>query len=421
MTRHLRHRIVVPSALMCLLAVHPAWAGEDSDVDAGVAAFEQGDHELAIRELEEALADPAALQAAHVPRARYFLGKALLAAYQAQGAPAAGPLADAPVRAADAFLAVRASGATEWAEKAVAEVEGAMMLLVIGAAPALQAPEGEGRAEILARGDAWISKALELAPGQYGLHYMRGQIRELAGRQDEAYDDYREGFARYQALPADVPDPYAALMIYSAAMITRNHRGDPAKALAEVEEGQALLKAMEEKVKTVPPEIRQAHAETTASLERARLDILLNTPDLLQQALREFEAAVQADPSDYMVLVGYATLLEHTDPAAAIAMYEKAIAVDGTRQIAHFNLGTLYFNRGSALVKEANQAEDYEAADALQLEATAEFEKARPHYENALSVSPKDKDTLGALKQLTLFLGDMEAYEGYKERFFAED
>lgn len=36
--------------------------------------------------------------------------------------------------------------------------------------------------------------------------------------------------------------------------------------------------------------------------------------------------------------------------------------------------------------------------------------------ENALSASPNSVDALQGLKQLTMFVGDLEAYEVYKER-----
>jgi len=413
-----RRHVVVSIALLSALAIRPSFAGDDSDVDAGIAALEQQDHETAIRELEQALAEPAALQAANVPRARYHLGKALLAAYVAQGQPTTGPLAEAPIRAADAYLEVRASGGEECAAKAESEVEGAALALAAGAAAAFSAPGGEGQTEVLARADRWLGKAIELLPHSYAMYDMRGQIREMAGRRDGAYQDFQEALAQYRAHPSTELDPFIGFTAVRAAMLTRAHKGDPVAALAEVEEGQAILEAQRAQLGTAPADLQQVFAEATSYLERARLDILLNTPELREKALRDFETAVQENPDDYKILTAYASLLEHTDPPAAIAMYERAIAADRTQFIAHFNLGTIYFNRGSRLFNQANLTEDYDAVEALEEQGLAEMRKARPHLENALSISPDDGDTLRALKQVTLNLGDMEAYEVYRDRFF---
>lgn len=408
--------ILVSAAWLSVLMARPSCAGDDANVDAGVAAFEQQDFDLAIRELEAALEDPGALRPDNVPRARYHLGKALLAAYKANGNPETGPLGEAPVRAATALLEVRASASEEWADRAAAEVDGAAMILANGASAVFSAPEGEGRSEAIARSDRWMSKAIELRPQTYMLYDARGQIREMGGRKDEAYEDFRQALAQYKAQPPDPPDLYIGYAAYRAATVSRFDRGDPTQALSELEEGLALLETEWARTGTASPELQHTYAQMTRDLDHARLDILLNTPELLQTALDEFETSVREQPDDFKLIVAYASLLEHTDPAAAIVMYERAISVDGTQSVAQHNLGAIYFNRSTALFNQADQMMDYEAAEAVQEEALAELRKARPHFEKALSLSPDDESTLQALKSIMLNLGDTEAYESYKER-----
>lgn len=80
--------------------------------------------------------------------------------------------------------------------------------------------------------------------------------------------------------------------------------------------------------------------------------------------------------------------------------YKKAVELKPDYFDALYNLGVLYNNHGVALSKVADQITDnakYKAANDL---ATAEFQKALPVLEKALSVSPKDRNTMYALKQI---------------------
>lgn len=80
--------------------------------------------------------------------------------------------------------------------------------------------------------------------------------------------------------------------------------------------------------------------------------------------------------------------------------YKKAVELKPDYFDALYNLGVLYNNHGVALSKVADQITDnakYKSANDL---ATAEFTKALPVLEKALSVSPKDRNTMYALKQI---------------------
>lgn len=96
-----------------------------------------------------------------------------------------------------------------------------------------------------------------------------------------------------------------------------------------------------------------------------------------------------AKPKEYETLIGQAE-----------ADYKKAIELKPDYFDALYNLGVLYNNHGVALSKLADVITDnakYKAANDI---ATAEFTKALPILEKALTVSPKDKNTMYALKQI---------------------
>ena len=80
--------------------------------------------------------------------------------------------------------------------------------------------------------------------------------------------------------------------------------------------------------------------------------------------------------------------------------YKKAIELKPDYFDALYNLGVLYNNYGVVLSKLADQITDnakYKTANDL---ALAEFTKALPVLEKALQVSPKDRNTMYALKQI---------------------
>ena len=80
--------------------------------------------------------------------------------------------------------------------------------------------------------------------------------------------------------------------------------------------------------------------------------------------------------------------------------YKKSIELKPDYFDALYNLGVLYNNHGVALSKVADQITDNAKYKTANETATAEFSKALPILEKALQVSPKDKNTMYALKQI---------------------
>ncbi|MBA3970633.1 MAG: tetratricopeptide repeat protein [Bacteroidetes bacterium] len=85
---------------------------------------------------------------------------------------------------------------------------------------------------------------------------------------------------------------------------------------------------------------------------------------------------------------------------AAEADYKKAVELKPDYFDALYNLGILYNNKGVALNKKADMITDNVKYKAENDKATAEFNKAIPVLEKALEVSPKDRNTMYALKQV---------------------
>ncbi|MBT3220601.1 MAG: tetratricopeptide repeat protein [Proteobacteria bacterium] len=409
------------TTLTALFLAFPAIAGSDADVEAGVAAYEQHNFDRAIQELEKSLTTPGKLTSDHAVRARYYLGKALLDAYMLAGKEndreAAAKLVDAQERAADAYLQVRASSSKEWAPKAERELAVLKMHLLRGAMQIHTLPaDMEGREVGLSLAHSWVNKAIEIDPQSSISYDLRGQIREGLGKKEAAFGDFREALKVCQANPPVIPDLLIAYAAYRAAVYARMEKGNATLAMSFIDDGLVLLDREWQRIEGATAEQQEQYQQAKADLTNLRLDTLLNNPDMRAQALAEFAAAVKAEPDDYVKHVAYAQLLEASDAEAAIAMYQKAIAIDDQQQMAHFNLGAVYMNRGVELMRQANLMDDYEAADVKQNEALGELKKARPHFEKALSLVPDDEYAIRALMQIVLQFGEEETYQALKAR-----
>jgi tetratricopeptide (TPR) repeat protein len=86
----------------------------------------------------------------------------------------------------------------------------------------------------------------------------------------------------------------------------------------------------------------------------------------------------------------------------AIASYIKATEINPQYFDAYYNIGALYFNKGAKQVEEANKlpAREIDKYDALMLKANVEFKNSLPYMIKAYEVTPTDKNTIEALKNI---------------------
>lgn len=138
-----------------------------------------------------------------------------------------------------------------------------------------------------------------------------------------------------------------------------------------------------------------------------------------KEALENLNLAIQAKPADanlYLVRGNiHDNLANPKDDAGkdlekpkdyeeklkqAEADYKKAVELKADYFDALYNLGVLYNNHGVAITKLADKITDNSKYNAENERATAEFTRAMPILEKALSVNPKDRGTMIALKQI---------------------
>lgn len=137
-----------------------------------------------------------------------------------------------------------------------------------------------------------------------------------------------------------------------------------------------------------------------------------------KEALGMIDQAIALDPNNANL---YSVKGNINDKAGnqevAIASYKKAIELNPQYFDAYYNLGALIFNQGVEMVDRANKLPPSKQAefDKLKTQFDAKFGEAKPYFEKAYQLNPKDLPTINSLKQLYLRLGDMPKAEEMKK------
>jgi hypothetical protein len=148
-----------------------------------------------------------------------------------------------------------------------------------------------------------------------------------------------------------------------------------------------------------------------ASLNRQYVYVM-QQPQYKAEAIRYFQGKIEQEPGNVDYLIGYAQLLEESDPDASIAYYEKVIAIDPANLLANFNLGGIYANKAAVISKKAqelNNKVNLTSADEKQLDEYAEqtkvlCTKSLPYYQKAAEVAPEECAPIQNLAKIYTFL-----------------
>ncbi len=105
----------------------------------------------------------------------------------------------------------------------------------------------------------------------------------------------------------------------------------------------------------------------------------------------------------------------------AIESYKKAIELNPQYFDAYYNLGALLFNQGVEMVDKANKLPPSKQAeyDKMKTQFDAKFGEAKPYFEKAYELNPKDWSTLNSLKQLYSRLGQLDKAAEMKKQMDA--
>lgn len=261
----------------------------------------------------------------------------------------------------------------------------------------------------------YLDAAHDISPTYLACDLL-GQV--LIAQRDSlaAYELFKESINAYKKQAPPEADFLMAYVFFRKALIERYYLGEARKALATLMEGETLITNEYGRSTNLAPVARTAYDNGMLDLIGFELDIYLNEPELLDEALVRFQEVMQIYPEDYGIHVAYANLLEEVEPLLAIDAYETAISIDDSKELAYFNLGAIYNNMGSELYLKGLNTDDEARADSLYEEANASFRNAYINMEHAYNINPNSIPTIRALVQLANTLGLDEKAEEYKQR-----
>lgn len=415
------------------------WAqGGDSKIETGIIAFQGGDFKKALDFLNEGLKDPTLVKPKNLPRAYYHRGMAKLRvmasdAQAIKGEPTeeqAKALEGMLLSAYDDYKLAKKTDDGKWGKKVDDALQNMNISFLQGALAALNLTykkdiTAEDKQEAYTGVVEMTNFSAEIDPTNYFPFDLRGQgklgLKDSVG----AHADFATAAKLIEANTHTRPDLLIAYTYYRKAILERYNQHSVDKALASLEVGKNVLekewaKIVAKKADTKPEEftkLEKQYLEAKEDLDKFDLDLLLNAPEKLQQAIDKFKDAIGKEPKNYVLHVAYAQLLEKVGKNEdAAGVYESATKIDPSKQMAWFNLGAMYVNKAVALYTEANKISDDPAkAKALQAEGDELFKKALPYLQKANEIDKCDGDTLRALLQLTINLQLTDEYKKYKD------
>jgi tetratricopeptide (TPR) repeat protein len=279
---------------------------------------------------------------------------------------------------------------------------------------------GKADPEILARAEDYLVSAHEIRE-TYLVCDLLGQVYLDKGQKQEAAGYFAKAEKLYTDKLPPEPDFLMAYVYYRLAAI---HKADSIRlALQDDQRGLILMESEHarfiglkdnlatEKVQQMEDQYQLAMRD----LNNLKLDLYLSDSTLYVEALHVFEEELLNKPGDINLLIGYASLLEKTDKEKAIQAYKNALAVDPRNALALFNLGAMYYAKGKTLFDLSQKTSDKKQFDLLLESALADFETARPYFEQALAQDPSSSETIEALKTIAFVIDDQPAYEKYQD------
>jgi hypothetical protein len=433
-------KISIPILMLLLLGASGLWA-QDSKVTTGVVAYQGQDFEKAIKAFDEGLKDPSLLREKNLPKAYYYRAMSNLMWMSQQNTP---EKMEAQKDKLDGILfhiygdfkkALETDTQNKWEKKVNQQLQNLSFALLRGGVMALDLASGDKlteseKEEAFTEAIKYMDLVEEVDPTNFTTNDVRAQAQLNLGDSANAYKSFQAAADKYSQHPPKQPDQMIAYVYYRLALLNRYYKNDIDAALQNLDQGKKNLEKEHarfmEKKESLPAErvqqITDQYNQAKEYMTKFELDLLLNSPDKLQQALDKFESAIAKEPKNYILHVAYAQLLEKTDEAKAEEIYKKATEVDPKKQIAWFNLGALYVNKGVALYKEANDiSDDFDKAKALQTQGDEYYRQAFPFLQKALEIEPCDKPTLQALMNICINLSMSDEamateYKKYKDK-----
>lgn len=411
--------------LLITLSLH----AQDSKVTSGIIAYADGDFKKAIQLFTEALDNRSSLKKKNIHNAYYYRAySTILYIDRAITEKDMAWFTANPKAPLDAYLdskkAAKDDGDAEWeglVKNLKRHVRKKLIQYGLVSLTSLQKTKDKTLQLVHYENAMSFLKPASEIEEEYLVYDLMCQTEATKKFASESSLPYAEkAIALYKQDKPKTPDAYFFYAYYRKALVERYTKEDLEKAWETVKEGITFHEQEKKRVSQMTVEASKSKllkqfSSVKDDLENFELDILLNSPKLLEIALIQFEKKIEGDPSNYTAHVAYASLLEKSDQEKAITIYQKAIVIDPTKELAYFNLGALYNNQAMVYYRKANDETDYTKAADWTKKVDAEFEKAYVQFKKSYEINPKNKETVNALVQICIRLEKMEEYKKYKD------
>ncbi|MEP7263072.1 MAG: tetratricopeptide repeat protein [Bacteroidota bacterium] len=130
-----------------------------------------------------------------------------------------------------------------------------------------------------------------------------------------------------------------------------------------------------------------------------------------KEAAEQIESAIVNDPKNSNLYFAKGVLNDKLGKTeVAIESYKKAIEIKPEHFDANYNLGAMLFNDGAEMINKANAlpASKQKEYDSIKAKADARFKDAKPYFETAYRINPKDIATMQSLRQVYTRLNELE-------------
>lgn len=399
---------------------------QKSAVTTGIVEYESGNYERALEKINQGLQNSEDLKEEMHAKALLYKGKSLIAiTSQAAQNKDQAQLAKYSNSLLDAYNAFLNASKLDVKDRYLDEVKSAVRgmyssLLQMGISYLNAGDYGiaiDYTNAAVSANDNFLKKDI------YFAYDLRAQSHLGLGDSTQAHLDFNDCIARYNKEKPIKPDMYIGYAYYRLTLLYRYKDDNIDAALGTLQEGLKLVNNEFERLKLQKnnystenwAQLEVQQANVTRDLKAFELDIYLNYPDKYSEALLKFKSAVADEPSNIMVRLAYANLLEKSDEATALIEYRKVIELDPENFTANFNIGALFVNKAVKIYQEANSMDDFQEANDLMEQANKEYANALPFLKKSHQLAPRDITVIRSLKQITLQLDLVEEYQYYKQ------
>lgn len=414
--------------LPLLLLFSVATIAQDSKITTGLVAYNQQDYDKAVEALEQGLKDESQVKDKNLPKGYYYYGKALIGQLQkaamSKDAALIEKYQDNMLKAHTAFKNAQKKDDGKWGDKVQAELKNlynsflSTGLTVLNKANTLSGPQQQKAYNEVKQ---YLEICIDIDNTNYLSYDLLGQTELGLKDSTNAIKSFNKAAQAFVTNPPKNPDLLVAYVYYRIGLLERYMNNDLDKALKAIEQGKTVVDKEWERLQGVKSNytesnwqsLTEQYQNATQDLSRFELDILLNSPEKMGEAITKFEKAVQEEPNNYLIRVAYAQLLEQVDAEKAIVQYRKSIEIDPNNYMAYFNLGAIYNNIAAEYYKQAN-AMDLAESQPLQDKAEEYMELAYPVFQKVLEIEPSEVSTLRALSQIAITLEKLDDYKKYK-------